>query len=56
LFIGRKTERYTRAVYGLSNLLSWWESMSEVEKASRLNISELISTSESILSGESWLV
>ena len=53
----RKTERYTRAAYGLSNLVSWWDSLSEVEKASRLNITELVQTGEAILSDErsSWV-
>eukprot|EP00966_Prymnesium_polylepis_P150771 3482611-Prymnesium_polylepis.2 len=29
----RKTERYTRAVFALTNLLSWWNSLGEVSCA-----------------------
>ena len=38
----RKTERYTRAAYGLNNLVAWRHSLSGVEKVSRLTIAELI--------------
>jgi len=48
----RKTERYTRAVFALNNLLSWWNSLGEVEKASRTTISELIHSAEAIISDE----
>ena len=48
----RKTERYTRAVFRLKNLLSWWKALSEVEKASKTTISQLIHTAESIISDE----
>jgi hypothetical protein len=55
--MARKTERYTRAVFGLTNLLSWWNSLGEVEKASRSTISELIHSAESIISDErlAWI-
>ena len=48
----RKTERYTRAVFRLKNLLSWWKALTEVEKASKTTISKLIHTAESIISDE----
>jgi len=54
---GRKTERYTRAVFALTNLLSWWSSLSDVEKASTSTISHLILKAEGIISEErlAWL-
>jgi hypothetical protein len=53
----RKTERYNRAVSSIRALLSWWSSLSEVEKCSREAISHLIVSSEAILSEErlAWL-
>eukprot|EP00966_Prymnesium_polylepis_P288037 6652821-Prymnesium_polylepis.1 len=48
----RKTERYNRAVGNLKKLLNWWDSLSEVQKASKSSISNLIRTSESIISEE----
>ena len=55
--VGRKTERYTRAAIELQNLLSWWKSLSEVEKASKGTISQLIHSAESIISEErlAWM-
>jgi hypothetical protein len=49
---GRKVERYTRAITSMKKLLSWWKSLSEVERAATENISMLINTSESIISQE----
>ena len=53
----RKLERYTRLVRALKNLLSWWNSLSEVEKASTETIATLVCTSEDILSEErlAWI-
>ena len=48
----RKTERYTRAVIELENLLSKWKSLSDVEKSSTTSISSLIHTAESIIADE----
>ena len=55
--VARKTERYTRAAFELENLLSWWKSLSEVEKASKAVIAELIHTGEGIISEErlAWM-
>jgi hypothetical protein len=50
--VSRKTERYTRAMFQLQNMLSWWKSLSEVERASKEIISQLIHTSEGIISEE----
>merc|ERR1719311_281237 len=48
----RKVERYTRAITALKKLLSWWKSLTEVERASTDSISTLINTSESIIAQE----
>lgn len=55
--LARKAERYTLAVQGLKNLLSWWSTLSEVEKASKEMIARLIEAGESIISDErnAWL-
>jgi len=55
--VARKTERYTRAAFDLQNLHSWWKSLSEVEKASKTTIAQLIHTAEQIISEErlGWL-
>ena len=55
--VGRKTERYTRAAFELQNLLSWWKSLSEVEKASKSTIAQLIHSAEGIISEErlAWM-
>lgn len=55
--VARKTERYTRAAFELQNLLSWWKSLSEVEKASKVSISQLIHNAEGIISEErlAWM-
>lgn len=50
--LARKIERYTTAVRSLDKLLTWWVSLGEVEKASTMTISRLISTGESIISEE----
>ena len=48
----RKTERYTRAVTQLRDLLDWWRSLSEVEKASKSMINMLVNGTESIINSE----
>jgi hypothetical protein len=54
---GRKVERYTRAVVELKNLLSYWKSLTEVEKASPATIYTVVITGESIISDErvAWM-
>ena len=49
---GRKIERYTRAVRSLKKLLSWWDILTDVERAGTDNISTLIETGESIIADE----
>lgn len=53
----RKTERYTRAVRSLKALLSWWDSLTVVEKASKASIANLVRCTESIIADEqlSWV-
>ena len=48
----RKMERYTRAIVAVKSLLTWWHSISPVEKASKLSVNHLILTGESILAEE----
>ena len=50
--VQRKTERYTRAIFELQNLVSWWDSLSGVQKAGRDAISHLILSAEGIISDE----
>ena len=47
-----KSERYTRAISALRNLLDWWKSLTEVQKASRESIGHLVLTSEGIIGEE----
>ena len=52
----RKVERYSSALNALMNLITWWDSLGEVEKASRESIAHLVLEAESIISEEqrSW--
>jgi len=50
--VGHKTERYTRAIVDLENLLSHWKSLSEAEKASPTTVAFLVQSGESIIAGE----
>ena len=53
--VASKTERYSRAVGALNDLLDWWTSLSDVEKASREAAEKLTRTAEGILADErSW--
>uniref|UniRef100_A0A7S0VHN4 SMODS and SLOG-associating 2TM effector domain-containing protein n=1 Tax=Hemiselmis tepida TaxID=464990 RepID=A0A7S0VHN4_9CRYP len=54
---GRKIERYTGSVRHIKNLMSWWNSLGEVEKASSENIHMLLLSGESIITNEhrAWL-
>lgn len=55
--VSRKTERYTRAAFELQNVHSWWKSLSEVEKASKSTIAQLIHQGEGIIAEErlAWM-
>jgi len=50
--VSRKVERYTHAAFELQNVLLWWKSLSEVEKASKSTIAQLIHSAEGIISEE----
>ena len=47
-----KAKRYSRVITGLKNLLDWWNSLTEVQKASRERIGQLITTSEGLIAEE----
>jgi len=49
---GSKIERYNRVINSIENLLSWWSSISPVDKASKSNIGHLVMMGESTLSSE----
>ena len=54
----RKIERFSGAVRGIKNLISWWSSLSEVEHQSSLNVDRLVLEGEHILAAsvKSWCV
>jgi len=47
-----KAKRYSRVINGLKNLLDWWNSLTQVQKASRELIGQLITSSERLISEE----
>ena len=47
--VSAKMTRYTNDVIGLQNLLLWWDSISDVEKASASTINHLVETTESLI-------
>ena len=52
-----KLVRYNSCVSQLRNLLTWWASLPDVEKASRQNSTALVTNCEKIIQGEreAWL-
>ena len=48
----KKIERYARAIRSLKMLFSWWDVLTDVEKAGMDAISKLIETGESIIADE----
>ncbi|KAK3237705.1 hypothetical protein CYMTET_52242 [Cymbomonas tetramitiformis] len=46
--VSSKMLRYSSAVHQLSQLLLWWESLTDVDKAHRRNVDHLVGTSEMI--------
>ena len=48
----RKTERYTRAVLALRDLIDWWRALTETEKVAKSNVNTLIETAETIINAE----
>lgn len=53
----KKIDRYNRAISGLENLLTWWEALSRVERASEVNIAKLVHSGEQSIEDEriAWL-
>lgn len=51
-----KVERYSTSIVALKMLLSWWDSQGEVQRATKGSITNLVKTSEAIISQEqlSW--
>jgi hypothetical protein len=47
-----KVERYTKSITSLKNLLCWWDSLGDVQKATKDAIGKLVITSETIISEE----
>jgi hypothetical protein len=50
--MANKGKRYSRVITGLENLLDWWNSLTEVQKASRERIGEFITVSEGLINEE----
>ena len=52
-----KLSRYNSAIIALKEVLEWWDTLSDVSKADLKNITELVESSERIISGEfqAWL-
>jgi len=50
--LGRKIDRYNGAVRHIKELITWWDSLGEVEKASNINAARLVLEGESIITNE----
>ena len=50
--VARKMERYSIAIRSIKKLLSWWESLSEVDCVDARNITRLVQTGEMIKANE----
>lgn len=50
--VSSKTERYTRAVSALNDLLDWWNSLSDIQKSARDSSSRVVLCAEEIFSTE----
>jgi len=53
----KKIDRYNRAIAGLENLLTWWEALSRVERASETMVARLVHSGEQCIEDErvAWL-
>jgi hypothetical protein len=53
----RRIERYSKSVRAIDDLLWWWKSLDDAERAGIANITKLIETGEKILSAErlAWM-
>jgi len=52
LDVGRKIERYSTCINMLKALISWWDSLRPVERASTQNVTKLVLGGENIISSE----
>jgi hypothetical protein len=50
----RKVERYSTAAGALKALLDWWDSLGEVQKASKDSIADLVDQAEAIIAEEQF--
>eukprot|EP00747_Dinoflagellata_sp_TGD_P085038 gnl/TRDRNA2_/TRDRNA2_162744_c1_seq1.p1 gnl/TRDRNA2_/TRDRNA2_162744_c1~~gnl/TRDRNA2_/TRDRNA2_162744_c1_seq1.p1 ORF type:complete len:569 (+),score=89.75 gnl/TRDRNA2_/TRDRNA2_162744_c1_seq1:254-1960(+) len=50
--VDRKLERYAMVVRSAKKLMSWWDSLSEVDHSSGANINRLVTEGEAIINGE----
>lgn len=55
--LSRRIERYSNTVRSINDLVWWWESFDDVERANAMNITKLIETGESVLATErlTWI-
>eukprot|EP00937_MAST-01D_sp_MAST-1D-sp2_P004274 g4274.t1 len=55
--LARRIERYSNAVRAVDDLIWWWKSLDDAERANTLYISKLIETGEAILAAErlAWI-
>ena len=53
----RRIERYSNTVRSINDLIWWWESLDDAERANTANITKLIETGESVLATErlAWI-
>ena len=55
--VKKKLMRYNGIIAGLENKILWWHSLTKVEKASQINVNELVNGVENMIAGEqqAWL-
>ena len=44
--------RYSRSIISLKNLITWWNSLSDAQKSTAANITQLVTSGEQIISNE----
>ena len=49
---GKKMHRYSRSIISLKNLITWWNSLSDAQKSTAANITQLVTSGEQIISNE----
>ena len=55
--LSRRIERYTNATMSIDNIVTWWNSLDDVERASTANIATLVDRGEEVITAErnAWL-